>query len=139
MNKYFEHCEKISDLYAKTIDEVASKYNLTYMEMTIILFLYNNPLYNTASEIVKYRRLTKSHVSMSLKTLQNKGLISMNADDVDHRIMHIILSDSLIEIAEKGREVQKNFFNKVFEGFSKEDIKELRKYLSMINDNISRI
>jgi DNA-binding MarR family transcriptional regulator len=41
----------------------------------IIMFLHNNPHHNTAAEIVRIRKSTKSHVSSSLKKLENKGLI----------------------------------------------------------------
>lgn len=37
--------------------------------------LHNNPQHNTAAEIVKVRKLTKSHVSTSLKKLENKELV----------------------------------------------------------------
>lgn len=39
------------------------------------MFLYNNPKYNTAADIVKVRKSTKSHVSTSLKLLEDKGLL----------------------------------------------------------------
>jgi len=39
------------------------------------MFLHNNPHHNTAAEIVRIRKSTKSHVSSSLKKLENKGLI----------------------------------------------------------------
>ena len=34
---------------------------------SILLFLANNPEYDTASEIVRVRQLTKSHVSASIE------------------------------------------------------------------------
>ncbi|WP_420360620.1 hypothetical protein [Blautia glucerasea] len=35
------------------------------------MFLHNNPQHNTAAEIVKIRKSTKSHVSTSLKKLKD--------------------------------------------------------------------
>ena len=45
------------------------------MEYDILMFLHNNPQHNTAAEIVKVRKSTKSHVSISLKNLESKGLV----------------------------------------------------------------
>ena len=45
------------------------------MEYDILMFLHNNPQHNTAADIVKIRKSTKSHVSTSLKNLENKGLV----------------------------------------------------------------
>ena len=39
------------------------------------MFLHNNPQYNTAADIVKVRKSTKSHVSTSLKDLEGKGMV----------------------------------------------------------------
>lgn len=41
----------------------------------ILMFLYNNPQHNTAADIVKVRKSTKSHVSTSLKDLEGKGMV----------------------------------------------------------------
>lgn len=48
----------------------------------ILRFLHNNPQYNTAADIVKVRKSTKSHVSTSLKNLEGKGMVEriQNAD-----------------------------------------------------------
>ena len=48
----------------------------------ILMFLHNNPQYNTAADIVKVRKSTKSHVSTSLKDLEGKGMVEriQNAD-----------------------------------------------------------
>ena len=48
------------------------------MEYDIIMFLHNNPHHNTAAEIVRIRKSTKSHVSSSLKKLENKVKIIKN-------------------------------------------------------------
>ena len=45
------------------------------MEYDILMILHNNPQHNTAAEIVKVRKSTKSHVSSSLKNLESRGLI----------------------------------------------------------------
>lgn len=48
----------------------------------ILMFLHNNPQYNTAADIVKVRKSTKSHVSTSLKNLEGKEMVEriQNAD-----------------------------------------------------------
>lgn len=41
----------------------------------ILMFLHNNLQHNTAADIVKVRKSTKSHVSTSLKDLEGKGMV----------------------------------------------------------------
>ena len=42
-------------VYQDLFSEVLRRYQLTQMEMDILLFLANNPEYDTASEIVRVR------------------------------------------------------------------------------------
>ena len=72
---YFAHCVDVEEVYKNMISPVYEKYKLTYMEFTVLMFLANNPQYNTATQIVRYRHLAKSHVSISIRSLQERGLI----------------------------------------------------------------
>ena len=68
-------CRCSSGCIRKKLEPVCSEYSLTRMEMNILLFLANNPAYDTATDIVEVRHLTKSHVSASVKTLQARGYL----------------------------------------------------------------
>lgn len=54
---------------------ICDRYKLTRMEYDILMFLYHNPHNNKAFDIVKIRKSTKSHVSTSLKLLEDSGLV----------------------------------------------------------------
>ncbi len=64
-----------SELYEKRMAPVSTSFDLTAIELSIILFLANNPEYDTAKDIVNKRHLTKSHVSVSLRDLEERGYI----------------------------------------------------------------
>ena len=66
------------------------------------MFLYNNPQHNTAADIVRYRKSTKSHVSMSLKVLEEKGLIERRIDKDNKKRVEIYLLDSADDIIKEG-------------------------------------
>ena len=72
---FWDKHKTITSYYELLSGEVCDQYELTQMEYDIIMFLHNNPHHNTAAEIVRIRKSTKSHVSSSLKKLENKGLI----------------------------------------------------------------
>ena len=54
----------IKALYADCMEPVCHTYHITRMELDILLFLANNPKYDTAAEIIEIRYLAKSHVSI---------------------------------------------------------------------------
>ena len=72
---FWDKHKTITGYYELLSAEVCDRYGLTQMEYDIRMFLHNNPQHNTATEIVKVRKSTKSHVSTSLKNLENEGLI----------------------------------------------------------------
>ena len=56
----WEHQNAVKTLYSRCVERVCERHDLTRMELDILLFLANNPLYDTASEIVEIRYLSKS-------------------------------------------------------------------------------
>ena len=72
---FWDRHKAITDYYELLSGRICQQYGLTQMEYDILMFLQSNPQHNTASEIVKVRKSTKSHVSISLKRLEDRGLI----------------------------------------------------------------
>ena len=59
--------------YARLLEPVCKKFDLTRNELDVILFLANNPNFDRAVDIVNNRGLTKSHVSMSVASLESRA------------------------------------------------------------------
>lgn len=92
------------------------------MEYDTLMFLSNNPQYNTAADIVKVRKSTKSHVSVSLKALENKGLIEKKQNATNKKCVEIFLLDKAREIVEEGVQVQRQFMKNMFQGLTEEEM-----------------
>ena len=85
---FWDKHKTITGYYELLSAEVCDRYGLTQMEYDIRMFLHNNPQHNTAAEIVKVRKSTKSHVSTSLKNLENEGLIMYPVRTKRNAAMH---------------------------------------------------
>lgn len=72
---FWDHHKAITCYYELLMSSVCQKYQLRQMEYDILMFLHHNPQYHTAADIVRVRNSTKSHVSTSLKVLEERGLI----------------------------------------------------------------
>lgn len=68
---FWDKHKTITSYYELLSSRICDQYGLTRMEYDILMFLHNNPQHNTAAEIVKIRKSTKSHVSTSLKKLKD--------------------------------------------------------------------
>ena len=91
------------------------------MEYDILMFLHNNPQHNTAAEIVKVRKSTKSHVSISLKNLERKGLVERIQSETNKKHIEIVLLDKAELIVEAGINAQKEFAQDVLSGLTEEE------------------
>lgn len=49
----WENQNAIKTLYAKCVDEICVKHNITRMKLDILLFLANNPHFDSAKEIIE--------------------------------------------------------------------------------------
>lgn len=108
------------------------------MEYDILMFLHNNPQYNTAAEIVKIRRSTKSHVSTSLRMLEEKGLIEKRQSEDNKKYIAIILLDKAKTIVNEGTAVQKQFARDILDGLSKEEMDMCKAVFEKIYENAEK-
>ena len=118
---FWDQHKTITSCYEMLTRKVCEKYQLTQMEYDILIFLHNNPQHNTAAEIVKIRKSTKSHVSSSLKNLENRGLVEriQSADNKKH--IEIVLLEKAVPIIEDGIKVQKEFAKTLLQGLTDEE------------------
>ena len=137
MESLFRHYAANESLYTATVSPVCEKYGLTYMEFTVLMFLANNPQFDTASDIVRYRHLTKSHVSMSIRSLQDKGLLKGAHHEPNHRTIHLTVLEAAEPIIADGRSAQKNYGNVLFAGFAESEYEQFVAYMKRIDNNIT--
>ena len=119
---YFDMLSKSQKGYSKILDPVCKKWDLTRSEMDVLLFLYNNPQYDRAADIVTRRGMTKSLVSMSVSTLEARGLLQRQCSATDRRTMCLHLTEAGEKIAAEGREAQRQFFARLYTGISEEEL-----------------
>ena len=132
---FWDQHKTITCYYETLTRSVCDQYELTQMQYDILLFLYNNPQYNTAADIVKVRKSTKSHVSASLKFLEEKGLVEKKPSKDNKKHIEIILSDSAQDIIQAGLNVQKAFVKNIFRGLTEEEIVMCKSVFSKICNN----
>lgn len=137
MENIFRHYAANECLYTATVSPVCVKHGLTYMEFTVLMFLANNPQFDTASDIVRYRHLTKSHVSMSVRSLEDKGLLKGAHHEPNRRTIHLTVLDAAAMIVSDGKEAQQKFGKILFSGFSDSEYEQFAAFMKRIDKNIA--
>ena len=138
MHFWDEH-KTITRYYEMKVSGVCEKYQLRQLEYDILMFIYNNPAYNTAADIVRIRKSTKSHVSTSLKVLEDRGFIERRVDKDNKKHVTIHLLQLANEVIEDGIWVQKEFAQDMFEGLTEEEILKFMSVFQKVYDNAERM
>ena len=124
------------ELYKNMMMPICEKHNITYMELTIILFLGNNPTLDKACDIVEKRHIAKSHASSTIKSLIDKQLIEGACLKCDRRSVHLKLLPNAYEIFKDGQAVQKEFFDIYTSELSNNEIEMLKNVLNKMENTL---
>ena len=136
---YFDTMARAQKGYARLLEPICKKWDLTRNELDVILFLANNPEFDRAVDIVNHRGLAKSHVSMSVANLERRGLLDRIADPSDRRTVHLKLTEKAKEITDVGCRVQKQFMDYLHQGVTEEQLELMRLFAERVYENIKNI
>ena len=122
--------------YAQLLDPLCDTWGLTKTEVDILLFLANNPGLDRAADIVRIRQITKSHVSLSVSNLEQRGFVYRTFDPEDRRTAHLKLREEALPVIREGNRIQQEFFDRIFAGLSEEELAFWRSILDRVCRNI---
>ena len=120
--------------YDQALDPVAKRWALTRMELDLLLFLSNNPAYNTAAEAVRLRQWTKSHVSAAVHSLQGKGLLSTEHPEGNRKTLLLTPLPAAAAMIQDGQAAQQSFYQAIHRGFTAEE----KQILDAVSEKIAR-
>ena len=132
----WEHNLPIKTLYSVCVDPVCKKHHINRTELDILLFLANNPQYDTAADIVEVRYLAKSHVSISIKELERLGYLKGRYQEGNHKTIHLVVQEEARDVVIDGRMAQQEFFNIMFHGIKQKEVEQARSFFSQVSQNI---
>lgn len=125
--------------YSQMQEPLCRRWQINKTELDILLFLANNPTLDRAADIVRIRQITKSHVSLSVGNLEQRGLLCRVYDAEDRRTAHLKLTEEALPIVREGGRIQQEFFGRVFAGLSDEELTFWRGILDRVCLNIQQM
>jgi len=136
ISRYFDILSKSQKAYSRQLEPVCRQWGLTRNEVDVLLFLYNNPAYDRAADIVTRRGMTKSHVSLSVASLAQKGLLERRYTPEDRRTVHLKLLENGAKIAAEAQQEQEQFFRQLYRGVSPEELEVFNSITKIVIQNI---
>lgn len=132
------YIHRFKQFYTQAFRSLAERYQLTQLEIDILLFLHNNPACNTARDIVQRRGLAKSNVSNALEALRQKGYLSSRPDDQSRRVQRLMVLPQQTPVIEELAACQTKALSQLTANFTQEERGQLRALLEKTDENITR-
>ena len=136
---YFDSVHMVSKSYTKLMIPICEKWELTRNEVDVLLFLYNNPKYKRAADIVAHRGIAKSHVSLSVANLEKRGFLLRQFPPADRRTFHLVLTDQGLSVAQEARELQEQFLESLYAGVTETEFAVWQGIAEKIQKNIQEL
>jgi DNA-binding MarR family transcriptional regulator len=134
-----EFPNKMAHAYSVMCKPLCQEIKLPQTAFDILMFLSNNPQYKTARDIVEVRKIKANLVSINVDKLVKEGYLERREVAGDRRKTELVCTSQADSIIEKGRVVQKDFKDILFNNMEDSMKEILFKGMEIMEDNLDRI
>lgn len=134
-----EFPNKMAHAYSVICKPLCQEMKLPQTAFDILMFLSNNPQYKTARDIVEVRKIKANLVSINVDKLVKEGYLERREVAGDRRKTELVCTSQADSIIEKGRVVQKDFKDILFNNMEDSMKEILFKGMEIMEDNLDRI
>ncbi len=131
-----ELAENSMAAYEKLCRPVCRELGLNQTAFDILMFLANNPQYQTAGDIVRLRRLKPNLVSFHVEKLVQEGYLVREGVPGDRRKVRLLCTEKVDFVAGHGRKAQRQFFLRMTKGIGEEALRQQREVMAAICKNV---
>lgn len=139
MHTSFEFMRKLVLAYGEACKPLCHELNLTQTGFDILMFLANNPEYTTARDIVEIRKIKANLVSVNVDKLVSEGYLMRRDVIGDRRKTRLICTDKADTIIAKGRRLQQDFFDRLFDNIDEATKAVFTQGIAQMENNLNNI
>lgn len=118
--------QSVKQLCTKSVKPLMDAFDLSVPEIGILLFLVENPAYDTCGALAEQLLLAKSNVSTTIEQLVQKGFLIRETDQNDRRKIHLKPLPTALELVRQGRAAQDQTLHALLDDFTPEEIAQMR-------------
>lgn len=139
MNPHLEFSLHTMMAYNTVCKPLCQELKLPQTAFDILMFLANNPDCKTASDIVEYRHIKANLVSINVDKLVTDGYLERRPVEQDRRKTELVCTAKAQPIIERGRSVQKRFFEGLLNGIDEPTREAFARTMEIIQKNLDII
>ena len=134
-----EFPRKLLEVYNDTCKPLCKKLKLPQTAFDILMFLGNNPQYQTARDIVKIRNIKANLISINVEKLVKEGYLRREEIKGDRRKTKLIITEKPHPVIKEGQQLQQGFVDQLFDNTTQEDKKIFIHVMKNMDKNLDDI
>ena len=139
MNMSMEFSRKLALAYTAVCKPLCQTLKLPQTAFDILLFLANNPAYQTAADIVEVRKIKANLVSVNVDKLVRDGYLTREAVPGDRRKTRLLCTEKAQPIILQGRQLQTAFLQRLFAHTDQQMQNAFLKTISIMVKNLNEL
>ena len=138
-SEMFVHTARFMDAYRAVMQPLYARSHLPPLAVDILLYLANNPTYNTAKDICRCKGLKPGIVSFHVDRLVTEGYLERHPVPGDRRKFGLVCTEKATPLIEQGRALQHSFADALSQGLGPEDLVHFRRCVAVFDHNIDAL
>lgn len=139
MNVSMEFSRKLALAYTAICKPLCQTLKLPQTAFDILLFLANNPAYQTAADIVEVRKIKANLVSVNVDKLVRDGYLTREPMPGDRRKTRLLCTEKAQPIILQGRQLQSAFLQRLFAHTDQQMQDAFLKTISIMDKNLNEL
>ena len=139
MNVSMEFSRKLALAYTAVCKPLCQTLKLPQTAFDILLFLANNPAYQTAADIVEVRKIKANLVSVNVDKLVRDGYLTREPMPGDRRKTRLLCTEKAQPIILQGRQLQSAFLQRLFAHTDQQMQDAFLKTISIMDKNLNKL
>lgn len=137
--RMLQFSQQLGKFYTHQFSPFLERTGLSIREVHVLLFLANNPDYDTARDVTEYRGISKSQVSQAVELLAGEGLLCRKPDGADRRVVHLSITPEGLPLARECQAIQAACGRQLLEGLTPEQEALLHTLFETVLRNGARL
>ena len=139
MNMSMEFSRKLALAYTAVCKPLCQTLKLPQTAFDILLFLANNPAYQTAADIVEVRKIKANLVSVNVDKLVRDGYLTRESMPGDRRKTRLLCTEKAQPVIMQGRQLQSAFLQRLFAHTDQQMQDAFLNTISIMDKNLNEL
>ncbi|MDO4467751.1 MAG: MarR family transcriptional regulator [Bacillota bacterium] len=136
LKTFWDFISEFDESYHFHRKRIMNRFELSAIEVDVLLFVANNPELDTSSDFSRLRKIAKSHVSLAVNSLSEKGYLEKKEDEKNRKKIHLVPTKKADDIVAFGRKEQKEFAQAIQQGILEDEKEIMRNTMKRISQNL---